>query len=169
MILNYFGGQMGDAPRRPEARRVSKVFSCFSHQVRHGLGRWEGRGPYVVRAEDDLLQIRPGPDMPLLSLRPRLVQGSAGVECFIHCHEGNNGTSPGDALVAVYRYGINGKVYRHPAGDGASLGILSDSYVAVGIARALVGEAHRRCGGRPRSRPPAPTLDLGATLHGRQP
>jgi hypothetical protein len=160
---------MGDAPRRPEARKVSKLFSCFTHQVRHGFGHWEGSGPYVVRAEDDLLQIRPGPDMPLLSLRPRLVQGSAGVECFIHCHEGPNGTSPGDALVAVYRYGINAKVYRHPAGDGASLGILSDSYVAVGIARALVGEAHRRSSRKPRRRLSASTLDFGSTPGGRQP
>jgi hypothetical protein len=149
-----------EAQREPEARRVRKVFACFTNQVRHGIGRWEGSGPYVVRAEDDLLQLRPGPDMPLLTLRPRLVTGSSGVECFIHCSEAA-GTL--DALVAVYRFGINGKVYRHPAGDSMSLGILSDSYVAIEIARTLVAEAQRRSARRTAPRRRAISQDAGPT------
>lgn len=132
------------------ARRLGKLFSGFVHQVRVGLGRWEGAGPYVVRAEDRLLQIRLGPGMKLLSLRPHLVAGSAGVECFIHCREGSGQPGdPADPLVAVYRHGTSGAVARFPGLDHQSLGILSDSYVAVEIARTLIREAHERAGVSP--------------------
>lgn len=138
---------MVDAYLDQRPRRLGKLFSGFVHQVRVGLGRCEGAGPHVTRTEDTLLQIRLGPDLKLLSLRPHLVPGSAGLECFIHCREGA-GLSGGadDPLVAAYRHGASGDVFRHLAADGRSLGILSDSYVAMEIARTLIREAFQRAG-----------------------
>jgi hypothetical protein len=140
---------MDEAHWQRDARRVGKVFACFANQVRHGLGRWEGRGPFVVRADDDLLQVRPGPDMPLLSLRPHLVTGPDGVECFIHCSETGTPEHPQRGPVAVYRYGISGQVRRHPGDDCGYLGVLSDSYVAVEVVRTLIAEAQARFSRQP--------------------